>query len=88
MVDIWYKFLLNLRMHPQERISDYLGILRTRVECIVHSFHLIIIHESIPGEAQIGEATEMLKKILDTRTRFLGAQHIATGEVCGTVQFF
>jgi hypothetical protein len=57
VVDIWYKFLLNLRAHPNEKISDYLG------------------------EAQIGETTEMLRKILETRTRFLGAEHIATGEV-------
>ena len=57
VVDIWYKFLLNLRAHPTEHISDYLG------------------------EAQIGETTEMLRKILETRSRFLGAEHIATGEV-------
>ena len=56
VVDIWYKFLLNLRSHPQEKISDYLG------------------------EAQIGEATEMLKKILETRSKYLSPSHIATGE--------
>lgn len=61
VVDIWYKFLLNLRAHPNEKISDYLG------------------------EAQIGEATEMLRKILDTRTRFLGHDHIATGEAAYTL---
>ena len=61
VVDIWYKFLLNLRAHPTEKISDYLG------------------------EAQVGETTEMLRKILETRSRFLGAEHIATGEALYTL---
>eukprot|EP00455_Lapot_gusevi_P041648 TRINITY_DN4854_c0_g1_i5.p1 TRINITY_DN4854_c0_g1~~TRINITY_DN4854_c0_g1_i5.p1 ORF type:complete len:197 (-),score=56.19 TRINITY_DN4854_c0_g1_i5:151-681(-) len=61
VVDIWYKFLLNLMAHPQERITHYLG------------------------EAQIGEASEMLKKILDSRIRFLGHHHIATAEAAYTV---
>ena len=56
VIDIWYKFLINLRQHPQEKISDYLG------------------------EAQIGEATEMMKKILETRSKYLSSTHIATGE--------
>ena len=32
------------------------------------------------GEAHIGEAIEMLRSILETRRKFLGAMHIATGQ--------
>jgi Flp pilus assembly protein TadD len=56
VVDIWYKFLVNLRHRPDEHISDYLS------------------------EAHIGEAIEMLRSILETRRKYLGPQHIATGE--------
>ena len=56
VVDIWYKFLINLRHRPDESISDYLS------------------------EAHIGEAVEMLRSILETRKKHLGANHIATGE--------
>lgn len=33
----------------------------------------------------MGEATEMIKKILETRGRYLGQQHIATGEAAYTL---
>lgn len=56
VVDIWYKFLINLRHRPDESISDYLS------------------------EAHTGEAVEMLKNVLETRKKYLGSQHIATGE--------
>jgi len=58
VVDIWYKFLINLRHRPDESITDYLS------------------------EAQIGEAVEMLRSVLETRRQHLGANHIATGEAC------
>lgn len=56
VVDVHYKFLVNLRHRPDESISDYLS------------------------ESSIGEAVEMLRSILETRKKHLGAQHIATGE--------
>ena len=39
----------------------------------------------ILGEAQLAEAMEMLRQILETRTKFLGESHIATGEACYTL---
>jgi tetratricopeptide (TPR) repeat protein len=54
VVDIWYKFLANVRSNAQD--IDVLG------------------------EAQIAEAMDMLKSVWQIREKFLGPQHIATGE--------
>jgi tetratricopeptide (TPR) repeat protein len=54
VVDIWYKFLANVRSNTQD--IDVLG------------------------EAQISEAMDMLKTVWQIREKFLGAEHIATGE--------
>ena len=37
------------------------------------------------GEAQLAEATEMLREILKTRESYLGENHIATGEARYTI---
>ena len=54
VVDIWYKFLANVRSNAQD--IDVLG------------------------EAQIAEAMDMLKNVWQIREKFLGNEHIATGE--------
>merc|ERR1711871_1091224 len=54
VIDIWYKFLSNVRSNTQD--IDVLG------------------------EAQIAEAMDMLKTVWQLREKFLGAEHIATGE--------
>ena len=54
VVDIWYKFLANVRSNTQD--IDVLG------------------------EAQIAEAMDMLKNVWQIREKFLGNEHIATGE--------
>ena len=56
VVEIWYKFLANVRNKADEQMDDL-------------------------SETQLMEATEQLKQILEMRKKFLGVDHIATGEV-------
>ena len=56
VVEIWYKFLANVRNKADDQMEDL-------------------------SETQLMEATEQLKQILEMRKKFLGVDHIATGEV-------
>ncbi|CEP01198.1 MYND-type domain-containing protein [Plasmodiophora brassicae] len=69
VVDIWYKFLTGLR-------STIAGARDKASEG-----HPVSSITDVLDDAEIGDAADVLRSIIDTRIEFLGNQHIAVGEV-------
>lgn len=83
VVDIWFKFLANLRKEQQDAIdaAQASGDSEGRTSTLDgEAVPTIPRLEDFLSESQVGEAIEMLRSILDSREKFLGAKHIATGE--------
>lgn len=73
VVDVWYKFLSNIHLMSTQGNDD-----GAEVAAIVNSL----------SEENVTVGNTHISKVLETRRRLLGAEHIATGEAAYTLGLF
>ena len=74
VIDVWYKFLSNIHlMSTQEGTNN-----GAEVSAIVNSL----------SEEHVTDGSHQIARVLETRGRLLGGEHIATGEAAYTLGLF